>query len=132
MHDTGALTAALTACQSVTPDDAGCMELITAELAPCGCKAEQLDFGHTRNLFMRHGTQAPLLVFLGHTDVVPTGPEADWKYPPFEATIDNGTMYGRGAAAKKRGVAAMVTDLALFSHSHPDHPGSITLLMTTV
>ena len=131
MHDTVALTAALIACQSVTPDDAGCMELITAELAPCGFKAEQLDFGHTRNLFMRHGTEAPLLVFLGHTDVVPPGPEADWKYPPFEATIDNGMMYGRGAADMKSGVAAMVTALARFSQSHPDHPGSIALLMTS-
>ena len=131
MHDTVALTAALIACQSVTPDDAGCMELITAELAPCGFKTEHLDFGHTRNLFMRHGTQAPLLVFLGHTDVVPPGPEADWKYPPFEATIDNGMMYGRGAADMKSGVAAMVTALARFSQSHPDHPGSIALLMTS-
>lgn len=131
MHDTVALTAALIACQSVTPDDAGCMELITAELEPCGFKTEHLDFGHTRNLFMRHGTQAPLLVFLGHTDVVPPGPEADWKYPPFEATIDNGMMYGRGAADMKSGVAAMVTALARFSQSHPDHPGSIALLMTS-
>lgn len=131
MHDTVALTAALIACQSVTPDDAGCMELIAAELEPCGFKTEHLDFGHTRNLFMRHGTQAPLLVFLGHTDVVPPGPEADWKYPPFEATIDNGMMYGRGAADMKSGVAAMVTALARFSQSHPDHPGSIALLMTS-
>lgn len=131
MHDTVALTAALIACQSVTPDDAGCMELITAELEPCGFKTEHLDFGHTRNLFMRHGTQAPLLVFLGHTDVVPPGPEADWKYPPFEATIDNGMMYGRGAADMKSGVAAMVTALARFSQTHPDHPGSIALLMTS-
>ena len=131
MHDTVALTAALIACQSVTPDDAGCMELITAELEPCGFKTEHLDFGHTRNLFMRHGTQAPLFVFLGHTDVVPPGPEADWKYPPFEATIDNGMMYGRGAADMKSGVAAMVTALARFSQSHPDHPGSIALLMTS-
>ncbi|MEY4685010.1 MAG: succinyl-diaminopimelate desuccinylase [Pseudomonadota bacterium] len=131
MHDTVALTAALIACRSVTPDDAGCMELIEAELAPCGFKTEHLDFGDTRNLFMRRGTEAPLLVFLGHTDVVPPGPESDWKFPPFEATVENGMMYGRGAADMKSGVAAMVTALARFSALYPDHPGSIALLMTS-
>lgn len=71
MHDTVALTAALIACRSVTPNDAGCMALIEAELSPCGFKTEYLDFGETRNLYMRRGTEGPLLVFLGHTDVVP-------------------------------------------------------------
>lgn len=131
MHDTVALTAALIACRSVTPEDAGCMELIAAELSPHGFKTEHLDFGETRNLYMRRGTQGPLLVFLGHTDVVPPGPEADWKHPPFEATIENGMMYGRGAADMKSGVAAMVTALARFAQSHPDHPGSIALLLTS-
>ena len=131
MHDTVALTAALIACRSVTPNDAGCMELIEAELSPCGFKTEYLDFGETRNLYMRRGTEGPLLVFLGHTDVVPPGPESDWKHPPFEATIENGLMYGRGAADMKSGVAAMVTALARFAQSNPDHTGSIALLMTS-
>mgnify|MGYP006279770043 CR=1 FL=1 len=131
MHDTVALTAALIACRSVTPDDAGCMELIEAELSPCGFKTEYLDFGETRNLYMRRGTEGPLLVFLGHTDVVPPGPESDWTHPPFEATIENGLMYGRGAADMKSGVAAMVTALARFAQSNPDHTGSIALLMTS-
>lgn len=131
MHDTVALTAALITCRSVTPDDAGCMELIERELIPCGFVTEHLDFGATRNLFMRHGVESPLLVFLGHTDVVPSGPEADWKYPPFEATIDGDLMYGRGAADMKSGVAAMVTALARFTQSYPDHLGSIALLMTS-
>lgn len=131
MHDTVALTASLIACRSVTPEDAGCMELIAAELSPHGFKTEHLDFGETRNLYMRRGTEGPLLVFLGHTDVVPPGPEADWKHPPFEATIENGMMYGRGAADMKSGVAAMVTALARFATSHPDHSGSIALLMTS-
>lgn len=131
MHDTVALTASLIACRSVTPEDAGCMELIAAELSPHGFKTEHLDFGDTRNLYMRRGTEGPLLVFLGHTDVVPPGPEADWKHPPFEATIENGMMYGRGAADMKSGVAAMVTALARFATSHPDHSGSIALLMTS-
>ena len=131
MHDTVALTAALIACRSVTPEDAGCMELIAAELLPFGFELEHLDFGKTRNLYMRRGTAGPLLVFLGHTDVVPPGPEADWKHPPFEATIENGMMYGRGAADMKSGVAAMVTALARFAQSYPDHPGSIALLMTS-
>ncbi len=131
MHDTVALTAALIACRSVTPNDAGCMALIEAELSPCGFKTEYLDFGETRNLYMRRGTEGPLLVFLGHTDVVPPGPESDWKHPPFEATIENGLMYGRGAADMKSGVAAMVTALARFAQSNPDHTGSIALLMTS-
>lgn len=131
MHDTVALTASLIACRSVTPEDAGCMELIAAELSPHGFKTEHLDFGETRNLYMRRGTEGPLLVFLGHTDVVPPGPEADWKHPPFVATIENGMMYGRGAADMKSGVAAMVTALARFATSHPDHSGSIALLMTS-
>ena len=131
MHDTVALTAALIACRSVTPNDAGCMELIEAELSPCGFQTEYLDFGNTRNLYMRRGTEGPLLVFLGHTDVVPTGPVDDWQFPPFEATIHEGMMYGRGAADMKSGVAAMVTALARFAESHPHHSGSIALLMTS-
>jgi len=92
MSETLDLTCDFIRCRSVTPEDAGCMELITARLEPAGFATERLDFGDTQNLFMRHGTAGPLLVFLGHTDVVPTGPESDWSHPPFEPTITDGLL----------------------------------------
>jgi succinyl-diaminopimelate desuccinylase len=131
MDESVELTCALIECRSVTPHDAGCIELIEEKLLPLGFATEHLDFGETRNLFMRHGTESPLLVFLGHTDVVPSGPEADWKHPPFNATIEGDLLYGRGAADMKSGVAAMVTALARFAKSHPDHRGSVGILMTS-
>ncbi len=131
MNDTLELTCELIRRRSVTPDDAGCMELIAERLLPRGFTLEQLDFGDTRNLYMRHGTEAPLLVFLGHTDVVPSGPEAKWQSPPFEPSIRDGLLYGRGAADMKSGVAAMVTALQRFTHDHPGHRGSVAILMTS-
>ena len=107
------------------------MELLEERLLPLGFRAEHLDFGATRNLYLRKGTSGPLLVFLGHTDVVPTGPEEEWKFPPFEATIEGDLLYGRGAADMKSGVAAMVTALARFIETHPNHAGSLALLMTS-
>ena len=131
MNDTLDLTCELIRRRSVTPDDAGCMELIAERLLPLGFTLEHLDFGDTRNLYMRHGTEAPLLVFLGHTDVVPSGPEAKWQSPPFEPTLCDGMLYGRGAADMKSGVAAMVTALQRFARNHPEHRGSVAILMTS-
>jgi succinyl-diaminopimelate desuccinylase len=131
MSETLDLTCDFIRCRSITPEDAGCMELISARLEPAGFATERLDFGDTQNLFMRHGTTGPLLVFLGHTDVVPTGPESDWSHPPFEPTIMDGLLYGRGAADMKSGVAAMVTALARFAEKYPDHRGSAAILMTS-
>ena len=131
MSKTLNLTCELIRCRSVTPDDAGCMGLITERLEPAGFATERLDFGDTQNLFMRHGTARPLLVFLGHTDVVPSGPETDWSYPPFEPTLSDGLLYGRGAADMKSGVAAMVTALERFVRNYPDHRGSVSILMTS-
>jgi len=130
MSDTLNLTCELIRCRSVTPDDAGCMGLINERLEPAGFTTERLDFGDTQNLFMRHGTARPLLVFLGHTDVVPSGPEADWSHPPFEPTLSDGLLFGRGAADMKSGVAAMVTALERFVRKYPDHRGSVSILMT--
>ena len=107
MHDTVALTAALIACRSVTPNDAGCMALIEAELSPCGFKTEYLDFGETRNLYMRRGTEGPLLVFLGHTDVVPVDGQP-WTTSPFALTKKEDRLYGRGTCDMKGGLAAAI------------------------
>ncbi|RQW77910.1 MAG: succinyl-diaminopimelate desuccinylase [Methylococcus sp.] len=131
MNDTFDLTCELIRRRSVTPEDAGCMELIAERLLPLGFTLEHLDFGDTRNLYMRHGTEAPLLVLLGHTDVVPSGPEAKWQSPPFEPTLRDGLLYGRGAADMKSGVAAMVTALQRFARNHPEHRGSVAILMTS-
>lgn len=131
MSETVDLTAELIRRRSITPKDEGCMELIAKRLLPYGFSREQLDFGDTRNLYMRHGTEGPLLVFLGHTDVVPPGPESDWDSPPFEPSIRHGRMYGRGAADMKSGVAAMVMALARFVEKHPQHRGSAAILMTS-
>jgi succinyl-diaminopimelate desuccinylase len=131
MSDTLDLTLDLIRRRSITPDDAGCMEAIAARLEPFGFKCERLDFGDTKNLWLRRGETAPLLVFLGHTDVVPPGPADDWDSPPFEPTIRDGLLYGRGAADMKSGVAAMTTALARFAARYPDHKGSAALLLTS-
>jgi succinyl-diaminopimelate desuccinylase len=131
MSDTLDLTLDLIRRRSITPDDAGCMEAIAVRLEPFGFKCERLDFGDTKNLWLRRGETAPLLVFLGHTDVVPPGPADDWDSPPFEPAIRDGLLYGRGAADMKSGVAAMTTALARFAARYPDHKGSAALLLTS-
>ena len=131
MNDTLDLTCELIRCRSITPDDAGCMARVIERLEPLGFSVEQLDFGVTRNLYLRHGKAAPLLVLLGHTDVVPPGPEAAWRHPPFTPTVEAGLLYGRGAADMKSGVAAMVTALQRFIARYPEHRGAVALLLTS-
>ena len=92
--------------RSVTPDDAGCQELMMNHLGPLGFRGELLRFGETDNLWARRGTEGPLLAFAGHTDVVPTGPEKNWTHNPFEPVIREGYLYGRGAADMKGSLAA--------------------------
>lgn len=131
MSDTLDLTRELIRCRSLTPADAGCMDLVAERLQPLGFTLEWLDFGQTRNLYLYHGQPAPRLVLLGHTDVVPPGPEIDWRFPPFEPVIHDGRLYGRGAADMKSGVAAMVTALQRFVERYPAHRGAVALLLTS-
>ena len=116
---------------SVTPDDAGCQALVAGRLARLGFRTEPMRFGDVDNLWARHGGGAPLLLLLGHTDVVPTGPPEDWCSPPFEPTIRDGYLHGRGAADMKGGVAAMVTAVERFVERRPRHRGSLALLLTS-
>ena len=116
---------------SLTPDDAGCQDLIAEALQPAGFKAEFLTYGEVSNVWLRRGQVDPLLVFAGHTDVVPTGPIEQWHYPPFSATVQDGILHGRGAADMKGSLAAMVTACQQFVVNHPNHRGSIALLITS-
>jgi succinyl-diaminopimelate desuccinylase len=117
--------------RSVTPDDAGCQELLISRLEPLGFKIERLPFEEVTNLWARRGEARPLFCFAGHTDVVPSGPEAQWQFPPFEPRIEEGYLCGRGAADMKGSLAAFVTALERFLGNHPDHAGSIALLITS-
>jgi len=131
VNETLDLAKALIARPSVTPADAGCMDLIVDCLAPLGFRAEFMEFEDTRNLWLRHGDTGPLFVFLGHTDVVPPGPLADWTSPPFEAHVRDGFLYGRGAADMKGSVAAFTIACRRFIRKHPRPAGSIALLLTS-
>lgn len=131
MSETLELLKQLIRRESVTPNDAGCQDLLAERLTKLGFIDERLDFGDTQNQWLRRGAAAPLLVFLGHTDVVPPGPLNKWDSPPFEPTIRDGKLYGRGAADMKGGIAAFVTALEGFLAEHPDHQGSIAILLTS-
>ena len=117
--------------QSNTPLDAGCQDLMISRLEPLGFKIERMRFGDVDNFYARRGTSGPLLVFAGHTDVVPTGPVDQWHTPPFEPSIKDGMLYGRGAADMKTSCAAFITAIEDFVAAHPNHPGSIGLLITS-
>ena len=125
------LTCDLIRRRSVTPEDAGCLLLIGGRLAHAGFRVEYLRYGEVDNLWATHGMGSPTLAFLGHTDVVPSGPEASWQSPPFEPTIRDDRLYGRGAADMKGSVAAMVVALEQFVTTHPDHRGRVGLLLTS-
>ena len=116
---------------SVTPEDAGCQALMQQRLAAIGFACEDLPFGEVKNFWARRGDAGPLLVFAGHTDVVPSGPLDDWQSDPFTPEIRDGMLYGRGAADMKGSLAAMVTACETFVAAHPDHRGSIGFLITS-
>ena len=133
--DTLELTCDLINRASVTPNDAGCQLMLAERLAKLGFEAEWLVFGDVSNVIITHGKtsadEPASLWFLGHTDVVPSGPEDQWTTPPFEADIRNGRLYGRGAVDMKGAVAAMVIALETFVRDNPDHPGQVGILLTS-
>ncbi len=131
MSDTLTFAQRLIQQPSVTPVDAKCQPMISAELSRSGFTPESLRFGEVDNLWLRRGTGHPLFVFAGHTDVVPTGPTSKWTHPPFEAGVHEGMLYGRGAADMKGSIAAMVTACNRFVAKHPNHKGSIAFLITS-
>jgi len=132
MHkDALALSQQLISCRSLTPDDSGCQEILIGRLKEIGFNIEKIQCNEVENIWARRGTTAPVLCFAGHTDVVPTGPLDQWESDPFTPTIRDGKLYGRGAADMKSSLAAFITAIESFVHLHPDHTGSIALLITS-
>lgn len=126
-----ALACDLIARPSVTPEDAGCQQMMAERLARLGFTIEPMVFHDTTNLWARRGTQGPLFCFAGHTDVVPPGPLDKWDSHPFEPQVRDGLLYGRGAADMKGSLAAMLVAVERFVAAHPDHQGSIAFLITS-
>ncbi|MEE2001310.1 succinyl-diaminopimelate desuccinylase [Alkalimonas sp. MEB108] len=121
----------LMARPSITPEDAGCQQLMAERLAPLGFNIESMFFEDTLNLWARKGTGKPVFCFAGHTDVVPPGPEDRWHTPPFEPTLIDGTLYGRGAADMKGSLAAMIVATERFLARKPQLSGDIAFLITS-
>ena len=130
MEKTLALACELIRHPSVTPDDAGCQQRMMDRLQAIGFRCTPLRFGEVDNFWAERGTSGPILVFAGHTDVVPTGPQEQWRSPPFEPTLVDGVLYGRGSADMKGSLAAMVVACEEFVARHPDHPGRLGFLIT--
>jgi len=124
------LAQALIRCRSITPADDGALDVMEAALRPLGFTCTRLPFGEVDNLFARRGTASPHFCYAGHTDVVPPGDEAAWADSPFAAVIRDGVLYGRGACDMKGGIAAFVAGLTDYLATKPDHPGSLSLLIT--
>lgn len=116
---------------SITPDDAGCQQVLIARLEALGFRIERMPFGEVNNFWARHGDSEPLFVFAGHTDVVPPGPLDQWQSPPFAPEIREGSLYGRGAADMKGSLAAMITACERFLAACPQPRGSIAFLITS-
>jgi succinyl-diaminopimelate desuccinylase len=121
---------------SITPDDLGCQKIIADRLSDLGFKIEHLRFGEVDNLWARVGTQSPLFVFAGHTDVVPTGPVEQWSNDPFRPAIVDDVMTARGSADMKSSIAAMVCACEDFLADNKEHgaaemAGSIAFLITS-
>ena len=116
---------------SVTPDDAGCQTMLCERLAPLGFRCEPINREDVTNLWARRGDARPLVVFAGHTDVVPPGPLEEWDIAPYEGVVADGVLHGRGAADMKGSIASFVLACEKFLENHPDHKGSIGMLITS-
>ena len=121
----------LIACPALTPDDAGCQKILAQRLTAAGFRCEHLRYGDVDNLWAERGDGKPVVVFAGHTDVVPPGPRENWHSDPFKPEVRDGMLYGRGAADMKGAVAAFVTAAETFVAAHPKHKGAIGLLITS-
>lgn len=130
-HPTIALAKALIARESVTPEDAGCQDLMQEILTRAGFSNETMVFEDTTNMWSRRGSEKPVFCFAGHTDVVPAGDLKHWNTPPFEPVIKDNMLYGRGAADMKGSLAAMLIATERFVKDYPDHKGSIAYLITS-
>ena len=117
--------------KSITPLDEGCQDLLISHLESLGFRIEKMPHGKVSNFYARKGQESPLLVFAGHTDVVPPGPLTEWSSPPFEPTIRNDRLYGRGAADMKTSLAAFIVSIEEFLEDNKNHNGSIGLLITS-
>lgn len=126
-----ALLRDLIRCPSVTPKSAGSLELVEGELAAAGFSLERMDAGDVSNLWATHGEGRPVFAFVGHLDVVPPGDGSAWSSDPFTPVERDGRMYGRGATDMKGGVAAMVVAATEHARKHPDHGGTIAVVLTT-
>jgi succinyl-diaminopimelate desuccinylase len=131
MTPTLELTCELIRRHSVTPEDSGCQQLMIERLEAIGFHVDKLPFGDVKNFWAVRGDNGPTLCFAGHTDVVPTGPENAWQHPPFEPTIKDNLLYGRGAADMKGSLAAMITAVENFIAENPNHNGKIAFLITS-
>jgi succinyl-diaminopimelate desuccinylase len=131
MSRTLELTVDLMGRASVTPADEGCQSVMIDRLEAAGFQVEKLNYGNVENFWARRGTAGPVLCFAGHTDVVPTGPLDEWRTKPFEPTVRDGVLYGRGAADMKSGLAAMITAAEEFVTAHPAHRGTVAFLITS-
>ena len=129
--DTLALARQLIARRSVTPQDAGCLDIVATQLAPLGFRCERIGANGVDNLWARRGSAAPLVCFAGHIDVVPTGPLEHWTSEPFTPTLRDGVLFGRGASDMKTSIAAFVAAIEAFVAGHPRHAGSIAVLFTS-
>ncbi|MBO1530082.1 succinyl-diaminopimelate desuccinylase [Psychrobacter sp. F1192] len=139
-QDTLELSISLLERPSVTPDDDGCQDILSSRLQQAGFDCEFMYFGdrdqsgedaEVKNLWARRGTTDPVICFAGHTDVVPTGDVKNWTYPPFTPTIKDGYLWARGAADMKTGIAAFTVAAERFVANHPEHTGSIAMLITS-
>jgi len=128
---TVALARELIRRESITPADAGCQALLRARLEALGFVCEEMHFENVSNLWARRAEARPLVVFAGHTDVVPTGPREKWRFAPFAGEIAGGMLHGRGAADMKGGIACFVTACERFTARCPEHRGAIGLLITS-